>query len=123
MKTKTLTLKIATLCLSSLIGCAFQKSGPNLSSPAYYNATPENKARIATGKCGIGMTIDECRAAWPTKYFEWVDSYTSSNTKYETWRVEHYPPGKGLVWLYLETKDGRITSGYETTKPSPRRIR
>ena len=90
MKTKTLILAIATLCLLPLlIGCAY-RSGPNLSSPAYLSASPENKDRIARGNIGIGMTIDECRAAWPQERFEFISDYQTGENRYETWRVENY---------------------------------
>ena len=86
-------------------GCMFAPmAGPNTSSPAYYSATPENQARISAGKIGIGMSMDECRAAWPDTYFQLVRASSSSRGRYELWRVE------GAPRLYLHIYDGRIES-------------
>ena len=111
------------LCLLFLSSCcALPERTPNLSSPAYLNASPENKERIARGKIGIGMTIDECKAAIPSKFFEWVDSYTSQKHKYETWRFDAYRSEyPSEIWVYIETKDGTVTNIYQTRRYSPRR--
>src|SRR5512139_2561627 len=90
------------LCLSLLLSnCATM--GPSLSSPAYLNASPENKARIAAGKCGLDMTIDECKASAPNTRFEFISAFYHGSTKYETWRVSGTSP-----IIYLELKDGII---------------
>ena len=103
---------IITLALIiALAGCAGPgSSGPNLSSKAYRSATPENQARIKAKKCGMGMTIPECRAAWPDKNITFVHGYTSGeNNRYETWKVDNYSSQKGpMIWLFLHTKNGAI---------------
>lgn len=117
MKNKSIRLAITALCLSSLIGCAFQRSGPNLSSPAYVNASPENQDRIARGKISIGMTIDECRAAWPQERFEFISAFQREDNRHETSRVETYSEAKRtMLWLYLELKDGAIDDISESRK-------
>ena len=117
MKRKIVTLAITALCLSSLIGCAFQRSGPNLSSPAYVNASPENKDRIARGKISIGMTIDECRAAWPNKHFQYINGYQTRENNYEIYQVETYSEAYNtMLWLYLHLKNGEIIDISESRK-------
>jgi len=102
-----------------LAGCVGPGSpGPNLSSVAYKSATPENQARIKAKKCGIGMSIAECRAAWPDKNISFVHGYTSGErSRYETWKVDNYSSQKGpMIWFFLHTKDGRIIDVTEIRK-------
>ncbi len=104
-------LIVAAAIVTALAGCAGPGSSrPVLSSKAYRSATPENQARIEAGKCGTGMTIAECRAAWPDKNITFVHGYTSGEkNRYETWKVENYSSQKGpMIWFFLHTKDGAV---------------
>jgi len=106
---KALIIPLALII--TLAGCTGPgSSGPNLSSKAYRSATPENQARIKARKCGLGMTIPECRAAWPDKNITFVHGYTSGeNNRYETWKVDNDSSQKGpTIWLFLHTKNGAI---------------
>jgi hypothetical protein len=79
--------------------------------PAYQTANSENKDLIERGLIGVGMSIEECRAAWRGKPFLLISQQTTAKRTYETYRVESFNPEmRGMVWVYLYLEDGVVVS-------------
>lgn len=83
---------------------------PDLHGSVYAMATSENKERISQGRLGIGMSLPECRAAWPNSYFYKVSQHVGGTVIYETWKVQHIDDKIGDSWLYLNLEGGKIIS-------------
>ena len=111
-------LVVAVAFIINLAGCAGNgKIAPDLSSPAYQAASPENQDKITRGVITRGMNIDECRAAWPDQYFIFVAGEERGVSRFETWKVETYSEeARSMIWLFLTTQDGRIVDISEFRK-------
>jgi hypothetical protein len=81
------------------IECSSSPKVSRFETITYKSASPENKLKIEQGEIGIGMSIEECKAACPECQF--IRKFASMRG-FELWEVT------GEKNLYLHVQDGRI---------------
>jgi hypothetical protein len=94
------------------IGCAYNKPltySEIMWHPAYQNASLGNREYIMMGKIVIGMSIEECKVAWPGNIWERINATQDKDSYWELWRVYNQMEGRHpSVKLYLHLRNGRI---------------
>jgi len=99
---KRIIIVMAIGLLIGSFGCA-TPSPPNINSAAYMMAMPEIQQNIREKKISIGMSIPECEAAWPGRWFRLRSTSAGASGK-----IEIYSVNDGMREIYLTVVNGRI---------------